>query len=89
MPALSRSLLGPQLAATLLLSATPALADDAGDLRVTGSMRLRFETIDGQARAGFNPGDQLWTLRTILRAQVRAKPLTFVAEVHEIGRAHV
>ena len=69
------------LPAAAMLIATPALADD--DLKVSGSVRLRYEAIEGQPRAGFGDSDQLVNLRTIVLAQYRVKPLTFVAELYD------
>lgn len=42
-------------------------------LELSGSQRTRFETLDGQFRAGssFDPDDHLWALRTTLRADVQ------------------
>jgi hypothetical protein len=60
--------------------AAPAMADD---LAVTGSVRLRFETIDGQPRAGFGTADSLVNLRTQVMAQYDAKPFRLVAELYD------
>lgn len=62
------------------VAATPALADD---FTVSGSARLRFETIDGQPRAGFGSTDSLVNLRTQVMAQVDAKPFKLVAELYD------
>lgn len=52
--------------------ATPAFAQDKDEgLTVTGSVRLRYEAIDGQARAGFNKSDELVNLRTNILAEYR------------------
>lgn len=69
------------LAATAL--ALPAQAADTDALKLSGSMRLRYEAIDGQARAGFDSEDGLVNLRTQVMAQYDAKPLRFVAEVFD------
>jgi hypothetical protein len=54
-----------------LLCATPAFAQDKDGLTVTGAIRLRYEAIDGQARAGFNKSDELVNLRTNILAEYR------------------
>ncbi len=76
-------------AAFLLLVSGPAFAQAApgsvsdSGLDLSGSMRLRYETIDGQARTGFNAGDDLLNLRTILTAQYRTGPVRLVAELYD------
>ena len=40
-------------------------------LAFSGSIRLRYEAIDGQARAGFNTSDELVNLRTNILAEYR------------------
>lgn len=51
-------------------ASTDAPASSDG-LTVTGAMRLRYEVIDGQARAGFNRSDDLVNLRTNILAEYR------------------
>src|SRR5882757_2857705 len=60
---------------------TPAPAPDGLDL--SASMRLRYETIDGQARPGFNESDDLLNLRTILSAQYKTGPVRIAAEIYD------
>jgi len=68
----------------LLLTATPAHAQTTpGGLTVTGSMRLRYETIGGEVRPGFNASDELIDLRTIVTATYKAGPIRFGAEVYD------
>ncbi|WP_255504513.1 alginate export family protein [Novosphingobium sp. EMRT-2] len=65
-------------------AAAPARATEADDgLRVTGNVRLRVESIDGQARTGFDRSDTLVNLRTQVLAQYRSGPFRVVAEVHD------
>jgi hypothetical protein len=52
-------------------------------LTVSGSTRLRYETIEGQPRAGFNSWDQLTNLRTTLFAEYDAGPVRFGAELYD------
>lgn len=58
----------------------PAAADG---LDLSGSMRLRYELVDGQARAGFNASDDLASLRTQLRAVWRHGKIQLVAELRD------
>jgi len=50
-------------------------------LEVTGEQRTRYESLDGQFRAGRNGGDQALTFRTSLMAQLKAEPGRIVTEV--------
>ena len=52
-------------------------------LDVSGSMRLRYETVDGQVRPGFNPSDELIDLRTIVTATYKAGPFRIGGEVYD------
>lgn len=71
------------IAATAGLAATvsPALAQDAEGLDVSGTMRLRYEAITNQARAGYNRDDALVNLRTTLMAKYQTGPLTVAGEL--------
>jgi len=72
------------LPAPLLLFATPAMAQTTPDgLSVSGSMRLRYEAIDNQARAGFNSSDELAELRTIVKAVWKRDGIQFVTELYD------
>lgn len=51
----------------------PRLPKDEA-LELSGSHRARFETIDGQARTGFNSSDDLFSFRTILTADYHITP---------------
>jgi hypothetical protein len=63
--------------------AVPATAQTArpDGFDLSGTSRLRLESIDGQARAGFNEADELLNLRTTLMAQYRDGPVRLVAEL--------
>lgn len=75
--------------AAVLLMAAPARAEDPPPrppkdepLELSASVRARFETIDGQARAGFNSSDDLFSFRTILSADYHITPdVHIVAEL--------
>ena len=68
----------------LAAMATPASAQERErGLSVSGSMRLRYEAIDGQARAGFNESDELVNLRTAILAEYRAPDLQVGVELYD------
>ncbi|MDV3455823.1 alginate export family protein [Sphingomonas sp. HF-S4] len=72
------------LAGTPMLSSIPASAQDVAEgLSVTGSMRLRYEAIDGQARAGFNESDELVNLRTAILAEYRTRTVRLGVELYD------
>ncbi len=74
---------------TALLFAAQAHAEDApprppkqSPLELSGSTRIRYEAIDGQARPGFNSSDELVNVRTILTADYHIDPqVHLVAEL--------
>lgn len=53
----------------------------AAQVTVSGTSRIRAETIDGQARAGFNESDTLLNLRTTVAAQYEDGPVKVVGEL--------
>lgn len=65
----------------LLILSSPALAEDG--LTVTGSVRLRYETIDGQARTGFNESDDLLNLRSSISADYRSGRFRIGGELYD------
>lgn len=69
--------------AALPLAAPAAAQDRAADqgLSISGTSRLRYEAIDGQARTGFNESDDLVNLRTTLMAEYRDGPVHVVGEL--------
>jgi len=50
-------------------------------LAIGGTQRTRYETLDGQFRAGREGGDQMLALRTTLRVEVSGDASGFVAEL--------
>lgn len=95
----ARLILGAAAATTVHLCASiPAFAQDTvkttpwtlhealgapDELKLNGSVRLRYETIDGQARTGFNPSSRIVSLRTRLAAEYEAGALRFGAELYD------
>ena len=52
-------------------------------LKLSGSIRARYEVLDGQFRPGFDDKDDLVSLRTTLLAEFDAAPLRFGAELYD------
>ena len=50
-------------------------------LRVAGEQRTRYETLDGQFRAGRQGGDQALALRTSLTAELNTHPVGLFTEI--------
>lgn len=50
---------------------------------ISGSMRLRYETVDGQVRPGFNASDELIDLRTIVTATYKSGGFRAGGEVYD------
>lgn len=65
----------------LLLVATPACSEDG--LTLSANTRLRYETIEGQPRTGFNDSDDLFNIRTIVTGEYRSGQLKFGAELYD------
>lgn len=65
------------------LVATPAAAFDIGPVSISGETRLRYESLQGQFRAGRTGGDQGFYARTLVLAEVPAGPLTLGAELQD------
>lgn len=67
-----------------LVAASPAFAEEAEDgLKITGSSRIRFEFIDGQARTGFNKSDEIVSLRTEVSAEYRHRDVRIGVQVFD------
>ncbi len=82
---LTLAAVGPAAAQVAESKATP-LADALGlaeRFSLKGSMRLRYEFIDGQARAGFNSSDDLFSMRTVISALYAAGWIDFGADLYD------
>jgi hypothetical protein len=74
------------MTAVAAAAATPAMAQqDAGrgGLEISGSLRLRYEAIEGQPRAGFNASDDLLNTRLRVLTTYDAGLLRFGAEIYD------
>ncbi|MFM7028189.1 MAG: alginate export family protein [Chakrabartia sp.] len=76
------------MTACLSAPAQAAEGDTAGALRVSGSVRVRYETLDGQARAGLNATDEQLALRTTLLAEYRHGAFRLGGELYD-SRAYL
>lgn len=65
----------------LTVWAVPACADDGDGLDLSGTVRLRYETITNQPRTGYDQDDDLLNLRTTLMAKYRSGPFTIAGEL--------
>jgi hypothetical protein len=64
----------------------PTLQDAIGnpsDFKLSGNVRLRYETLDGQARAGLRESEDLVSLRTVVTAEYKTGRVKIMAEVHD------
>lgn len=66
----------------LMAGALPAHAQDDA-LSISGSVRLRYEAIEGQARAGFDSDDSLFNARTQLLVEYRTGAFRLGAELFD------
>ena len=68
----------------LLSLCTPAMAQTAPEgLSASGSVRLRYEAIDNQPRAGFDAADSLVNLRTQLKLVWKHEDIRLVTEIYD------
>lgn len=65
-----------------------AAAGDPENLKLSGSFRVRYETLGGQARAGLNPTDEQLSVRTTVFGEYDAGPFRFGAELYD-SRAYL
>ncbi len=69
------------LCAALAGIASPALAEDKPGFEISAAIRVRYEAIAGQARAGLPPSEDLVNLRTIIRTRYRTGPVTLALDL--------
>ena len=65
------------------MSGTAQAQGDEEGFSFSGAMRLRYETISGQPRVGFNRNDDLVNLRTNLLAHYRKADVELGLEVYD------
>lgn len=58
-------------------------ADAPPSFKLSGSVRVRYEAIDGQARAGFDSSDALANIRTQILAEYRSDAISLGAELFD------
>ncbi|MEA1941254.1 MAG: alginate export family protein [Pseudomonadota bacterium] len=70
------------IATAALTQAMPAIAETPG-FTLSGETRLRYETLDGQFRAGGSGGDQALFSRSLLHAQYDTGPVALGVELQD------
>ena len=78
----TRLALSLPLSGLLACFAAPAVAQDEG-FSLNGSVRLRFEEIEGQPRAGFDSKDSLFNIRTQVLGEYRSGAFRVGAELFD------
>jgi len=53
------------------------------NLKISGSFRVRYEALDGQARPDFNAKDDIFTVRTTFAAEYDTGPIKIGAEMYD------
>ncbi len=72
------------MAAVCAATAAPAQAQEVQEgLSISGAVRLRYESIDGQPRVGFNRRDDLLNLRTNILARYRKADIEVAVELYD------
>jgi hypothetical protein len=74
---------GLVLSGILFAPAASAADDSSGVLALKGSLRLRYETLSGQPRAGLSATDQLVSIRTTLAGEYRRQAWRLGAELYD------
>jgi hypothetical protein len=52
-------------------------------LKLSGSVRGRYETVDNQVRVGLPTSEDIYSVRTILTAEYASGPVRFIGELHD------
>ena len=71
------------LAGAASAQATTPAGSPAGPVTVKGSVRVRYEALDGQFRPGRPPSDDLWSVRSTLFAEWNPGPFRVAGEVYD------
>lgn len=69
--------------ATPLFAQTATPPDSRWTFDLSGEARIRYETLDGQFRAGGRGGDQLIVMRTLIKGEAVRGPIALVAEIED------
>jgi hypothetical protein len=75
--------LGSAVILSLLVPVAAHAENDVDQFKLSGSIRLRYEAIDGQARVGFDSRDDLVNVRTQLLAEYNAPSFRLGAELYD------
>ncbi|MBB6124744.1 hypothetical protein FHS92_002497 [Sphingobium subterraneum] len=75
-------MLAPHAAHAKAPTLQQALGNPA-DVKISGSVRVRYEALDGQFRPGFDAKDDLWSVRTTLAAEWNAGPVRIGGELYD------
>ncbi len=75
------AILAAILAAMMSIAQARAQSAPADGLTVSGTLRLRYELLEGQYRPGLPPRDDALTIQTAVAADYRTGPWTFSAEL--------
>ena len=73
-----------------LIGNTPALAQSPApslvtgdDFKLSGTVRVRYEAMEGQFRPGLSPRDDLWSVRSTIFGEWRSGPFRIAGEVYD------
>ena len=71
----------PALPVLALAVAVPSWSAEEVTLKVSGSVRARYEFMDGQFRPGFDSRDDMWAIRSTLLGELRTGDWRLVGEI--------
>ena len=74
---------GLVLGGTAAAQGGPAAGSPSDPIMVKGSVRVRYEALEGQFRPGRSPRDDLWSVRSTLFAEWNPGPFRIAGEVYD------
>ncbi|MFM8377634.1 MAG: alginate export family protein, partial [Phenylobacterium sp.] len=74
---------GMALSGPVLAQSAPSAGSPADGVSVKGSVRVRYEALEGQFRPGLAPRDDLWSVRSTLFAEWKAGAFRVAGEVYD------